>query len=297
MQRTRCSYFYDIATPCNKRGARRWLHRRLLDSTRTTRDPWHERALYCHPSIGHVRGIRGAGRGGPCERDIARARAPSRLPTSNRLPGDKPQLDTNTTVSDEIITAVELPAEGICRAQWDLHQGSRKRTSFAFALVSVAAALENGRRDGSWRPVGRPWRRRAQTLARRAGRGQLPQHGQSATTDNFTRVAQGRSSATRKASKPQRLQNRAGEARHRPRPRPSRGWEVTSSKTTISTSANQSAALELDTAKVTGEGKIRSGVQQYPDLAYGYIVSAAVGRRDASRGSMRAPPSRYRGAF
>ena len=57
----------------------------------------------------------------------------------HRLPGDTPQLDTNLQ-PDEIITAVELPAEGLRRHYSYLKV--RDRLSYAFALVSVAAALE-----------------------------------------------------------------------------------------------------------------------------------------------------------
>lgn len=57
----------------------------------------------------------------------------------HRLPGDTPQIDTNL-LSDEIITAVDLPAIGFAKNYTYLKL--RDRTSYAFALVSVAAALE-----------------------------------------------------------------------------------------------------------------------------------------------------------
>jgi xanthine dehydrogenase YagS FAD-binding subunit len=57
----------------------------------------------------------------------------------HRLPGTTPQRDTNLH-SDEIITAVELPAQGFARNYSYLK--IRDRLSYAFALVSVAAALE-----------------------------------------------------------------------------------------------------------------------------------------------------------
>src|SRR5262249_23722605 len=57
----------------------------------------------------------------------------------HRLPGNTPQLDTNLQ-RDEIITTVELPAQGFAKNYTYIK--IRDRLSYAFALVSVAAALE-----------------------------------------------------------------------------------------------------------------------------------------------------------
>jgi xanthine dehydrogenase YagS FAD-binding subunit len=57
----------------------------------------------------------------------------------HRLPGDTPDIDTNLA-GDEIITAIELPAEGFARNYSYLK--IRDRLSYAFALVSVAAGLK-----------------------------------------------------------------------------------------------------------------------------------------------------------
>jgi xanthine dehydrogenase YagS FAD-binding subunit len=111
LQRTRCYYFYDIATPCNKRepgsGCSASNGMAALDATV------------------HVTGPGG-------ERTIAFA-------DFHRLPGNTPQLDTNLH-PDEIITAVALPAQGFATNYTYLK--IRDRLSYAFALVSVAAALE-----------------------------------------------------------------------------------------------------------------------------------------------------------
>ena len=136
LQRTRCYYFYDIATPCNKRepgsgcsaidGLNR-MHAILGAS---------EACIATHPSdmcvalaaldaTVHVAGPAGA-------RAIAFA-------DFHRLPGDTPERDTNLQ-PDEIVTAVELPARGF--AQNYTYLKIRDRLSYAFALVSVAAALE-----------------------------------------------------------------------------------------------------------------------------------------------------------
>ncbi len=67
------------------------------------------------------------------------ASAASRMTDFHRLPGTTPQRDTNLQ-ADEIVTAVELPARGFAKNYTYLK--IRDRLSYAFALVSVAAALE-----------------------------------------------------------------------------------------------------------------------------------------------------------
>jgi hypothetical protein len=148
LQRTRCFYFYDTATPCNKRepgsgcSAIRGINRinAILGTS--------EACIATHPSDMcvalaaleaevHVAGPAG-------ERAIAFA-------DFHRLPGDTPQLDNNLQ-SNEIVTAIELPAQGFAKNYSYLK--IRDRLSYAFALVSVAAALEldGGRiKEAGWR--------------------------------------------------------------------------------------------------------------------------------------------------
>jgi xanthine dehydrogenase YagS FAD-binding subunit len=136
LQRTRCFYFYDVATPCNKREP---------GSGCSTRDGINrinailgtsEACIATHPSDMcvalaaleakvHVAGPAG-------ERTIAFA-------DFHRLPGNTPEVDTNLK-PNEIITAIELPAQGFAANYSYLK--IRDRLSYAFALVSVAAALE-----------------------------------------------------------------------------------------------------------------------------------------------------------
>jgi xanthine dehydrogenase YagS FAD-binding subunit len=136
LQRTRCYYFYDTATPCNKRepgtgcsaidGFNR-MHAILGTS---------DQCIAVHPSdmcvalaaLGAV--VRVTGERG--DRAIPFAEF-------HRLPGDTPQIDTNLG-ADEIITSIDLPAKGF--ADHYAYLKVRDRTSYAFALVSVAAALE-----------------------------------------------------------------------------------------------------------------------------------------------------------
>jgi len=136
LQRTRCFYFYDTTTPCNKRepgsgcsaldGVNR-MHAILGAS---------EHCIAVHPSdmcvALAVLDARVLTTGSNGERSIAFA-------DFHRLPGDRPELDT-TLRADEIITAVELPANGFAANYTYLKV--RDRLSYAFALVSVAAALE-----------------------------------------------------------------------------------------------------------------------------------------------------------
>jgi xanthine dehydrogenase YagS FAD-binding subunit len=136
LQRTRCFYFYDTATPCNKRdpgsgcSAIGGINR--INAILGTSDA----CIATHPSDMcvalaaleakvHVAGPSG-------ERVIAFA-------DFHRLPGDTPQRDTNLN-PNEIVTAVELPPKGFPSNYTYLK--IRDRLSYAFALVSVAAALE-----------------------------------------------------------------------------------------------------------------------------------------------------------
>jgi xanthine dehydrogenase YagS FAD-binding subunit len=136
LQRTRCPYFYDTATPCNKRepgsgcSAIGGLNR--TNAILGTSDA----CIAVHPSDMcvalavleakvHVTGSRG-------ERVIAFA-------DFHRLPGDTPQRDTNLD-TDELVTSIELPPRGFAANYTYLK--IRDRLSYAFALVSVAVGLE-----------------------------------------------------------------------------------------------------------------------------------------------------------
>jgi xanthine dehydrogenase YagS FAD-binding subunit len=136
LQRTRCYYFYDAATPCNKREpgtgcpARTGLNRihAILGTS--------ESCIATHPSdmavaLAALKAVvKVAGPGG--ERDIPMAEF-------HRLPGDTPEKDTNLG-TDEIILSVELPEPRFAKNYTYLKL--RDRLSYAFAVVSVAAALE-----------------------------------------------------------------------------------------------------------------------------------------------------------
>jgi xanthine dehydrogenase YagS FAD-binding subunit len=136
LQRTRCVYFQDVTTPCNKR------------------DP----GSGCSALDGYGRYNAVLGASDSCvtvhPSDLAVALAavdatvvvlgPSgerrvRLSQLHRLPGDRPEQDT-TLEHGELITAVELRASAA--AGRSTYVKVRDRASYAFALVSVAACLE-----------------------------------------------------------------------------------------------------------------------------------------------------------
>jgi xanthine dehydrogenase YagS FAD-binding subunit len=136
LQRTRCLYFYDMATPCNKRlpgsGCSAIDGVNRINAVLGT----SEACIATHPSdmcvalaaleaSVHVVGPAGA-------RTIA-------FSDFHRLPDNIPQRDSNLE-PDEIVTAIELPPKGFSANYSYLK--IRDRLSYAFALVSVAAALE-----------------------------------------------------------------------------------------------------------------------------------------------------------
>lgn len=136
MQRTRCPYFYDHAARCNKRepglgcdaiGGFNRNHAVLGTS---------EACIATHPSdmcvalaaLDATVCIEGA----DGKRSI-------RFGEFHRLPGDTPHIETGLQPG-ELITSIELPALGF--ASHSLYRKVRDRASYAFALVSVAAALD-----------------------------------------------------------------------------------------------------------------------------------------------------------
>jgi len=137
LQRTRCQYFYDTATPCNKRepgsgcGALEGLNRihaifGWSDKCVATYPGDMANALYALDAVVRVRGANGR------ERTIP-------VTGFHRLPGDTPQQDTNLA-HGELITAIELPKSNFAKNYYYLKV--RDRASYAFALVAVAAAFE-----------------------------------------------------------------------------------------------------------------------------------------------------------
>jgi len=158
LQRTRCVYFQDVTKPCNKREpgtgcpARQGYHRNLAILGASTA------CIATHPSdmavalsaLDAVVLVHGRS----AERTIP-------LVDFHRLPGDEPQRDTVLEHGD-LVCSVELPP--LAFAANSAYRKVRDRASYAFALVSVAAALDVT--DGAVRDVRlalggvahKPWR-------------------------------------------------------------------------------------------------------------------------------------------
>lgn len=181
LQRTRCAYFQDTTVPCNKRSP----------------------GAGCSAMDGHNRehAILGASRQcvavNPSDMAVALTaldatvvvlgpQGERRIPIADfhRLPGDAPELDTVLRHGDLII-AVELPALRV--AAHSAYYKVRDRASYAFALISVAAALQvaDGRVQDVRIALGgvahKPWR---------ALRAEDSLRGVAATDESFGRAAQ-----------------------------------------------------------------------------------------------------------
>lgn len=136
MQRTRCPYFYDKAMPCNKRqpgsgcGALKGYNRMHAIFGAS------ESCIAVHPSDMCV-----ALAALNATVVVSGPKGERRIPFNDfhRLPGDQPEKD-NTLERAELITAVEIPDNAFTKHAHYLKV--RDRASYAFALVSVAAALE-----------------------------------------------------------------------------------------------------------------------------------------------------------
>jgi xanthine dehydrogenase YagS FAD-binding subunit len=136
LQRTRCPYFQDVTKPCNKRvpgsgcPAREGVHHNLaiLGASQhciATHPSDMAVALAALDAVVHVTEAAG-------QRQVP-------LPQFYRLPGDEPERETSLEPG-ALITAVELPA--LPMAAKSRYRKARERASYAFAIGSVAAALD-----------------------------------------------------------------------------------------------------------------------------------------------------------
>jgi xanthine dehydrogenase YagS FAD-binding subunit len=182
LQRTRCTYFYDDdGSCCNKRapgqgcdaidGFNRY-HAILGASPSCVATHPSDMciALAALDAVIHLRGATG-------ERAVP-------LTEFHRLPADTPNIET-VLEPGELIVAVELPPQPF--ADRSTYRKVRDRASYAFALVSVAAALdvENGTVRDVRLAIGgvahKPWR---------ALRAEAALRGKSATVENFRAAAE-----------------------------------------------------------------------------------------------------------
>jgi len=158
LQRTRCYYFYDTATRCNKRepgsgcdalGGFNRIHAILGASSQ---------CIATHPSDMCV-----ALAALDATVNVESATGVRAVPFADfhRLPGETPEVDTNLQ-RGELITSIDLP--GSSAGLRSAYRKVRDRASYAFALVSVAAAMRiaDGRIDDLRLALGgvahKPWR-------------------------------------------------------------------------------------------------------------------------------------------
>ncbi len=163
LQRTRCGYFYDVAGACNKRQPGAGCDARDGENRLHAVLGWSDACIATHPSdfcvplvaLDAVVEIEGrAGR-----REVA-------VEALHRLPGDTPERDSVLEPGDLII-ALRLPGEALRFSAHARYLKVRERTSFAFAVVSAAAALRIA--DGTIKDArlalggvaAKPWRARA----------------------------------------------------------------------------------------------------------------------------------------
>jgi xanthine dehydrogenase YagS FAD-binding subunit len=183
LQRTRCPYFFDPASACNRREPGTGCDALGGENRNHAILGWSEHCIATHPSdacvplaalgaIVQLHGPAGA-------REIP-------LAAFHRLPGDTPEVET-ALAPGELVVALRLPAEAEAFAGHQRYLKVRDRTSYAFAIVSAATALrlERGVIAEARLALGgvapRPWRpERAEALLA----------GQAPTPDAFARAAE-----------------------------------------------------------------------------------------------------------
>jgi xanthine dehydrogenase YagS FAD-binding subunit len=188
LQRTRCVYFQDVTAPCNKRepgsgcsavgGYTRYHAIFGVTSAPDASSP--ETCIATHPSDMAV-----ALAVFDAQVQVQGPRGDRQIPFTelHRLPGDDPSRDT-VLEHGELITAIDVPP--LPPDTQSAYRKVRDRASYAFALVSVAAALRvaDGRIADARIALGgvahKPWR---------AARAEEALRGQPATEDSFRAAA------------------------------------------------------------------------------------------------------------
>lgn len=189
LQRTRCPYFYEISMPCNKRqpgsgcGALEGINRNHAVFG------WSDKCIAVHPSdmcvallaldaVVKVQDATGK------ERSIPFAEF-------HRLPADTPEADNNLK-HGELITAIQLPKSNLAANSY--YMKIRDRSSYAFALASVAVGLQirgtiiNDARIAMGGVAHKPWR---------AVEAEKYINSKAATDENFRAAAEAEMNAAR----------------------------------------------------------------------------------------------------
>ncbi len=248
MQRTRCYYFYDTGFPAVQQAqSRAAAARRARATTASTRSS--ARATQCIATNPSDMSVALAALDA-----VVRVRGPQRRARDRRSPTSIACRATRRSATrpcsrGELIVAVDLPPPPF--AQHSHYLKVRDRASYAFALVSVAAALRDATAARCATRAHRARRRRAQAVARDA----RPSRCSPASRSRAPRCrAPPRCRcATRGRYRDNALQGRAGAARDRARVnRPRAGWRCRMSRRSDSRSTAPTALL-----KVTGAGALR----------------------------------------
>jgi xanthine dehydrogenase YagS FAD-binding subunit len=162
LQRTRCGYFYDVASACNKREPGAGCEARGGENRLHAVLGWSEACIATHPSdfcvplVALDAVVEIEGRNG--KREVA-------VEALHRLPGDTPERESVLEPGD-LIVALRLPGEARTFSAHARYLKVRERTAFAFAVVSAAAALriEQGAIKDARLALGgvaaKPWRAR-----------------------------------------------------------------------------------------------------------------------------------------
>ena len=137
LQRTRCSYFYDTASACNKRNPGAGCDARLGENRLHAVLGWSEACIatnpsdFCVPLVALDAVVEIEGKAG--RRELP-------LEGLHRLPGDNPERDSMLEPGD-LIMAVRLSGQAAAFSKHARYLKVRERTSYAFAVVSAAVAL------------------------------------------------------------------------------------------------------------------------------------------------------------
>ena len=280
LQRTRCAYFYDTATPCNKRepgsgcSAINGLNRMhaILGTS--------EACIATHPSDMCV-ALAALDAKVHVPARLASARSRSRISIGS--PATR-RSATRISSPTRLITAVELPAQGFAANYTYLK--IRDRLSYAFALVSVAAALElegdtiEDARLALGGVAHKPWRDSAVEAALR---------GQTAEQRDFQREPP-TCAARRQGLRAQRLQDRSGASGHRARADAggARHAAVAVQQENPVSGAMQTYTRHTDLPhrrprQGHGRSQVCGRVQRRPGLAYGSVVASTIAKGRIAR--------------
>lgn len=162
LQRTRCAYFYDTASACNKRAPGSGCDALHGENRLHAVLGWSEHCIATHPSDFCVPLV---GFDAVVEIEGASGRREVPLEAFHLLPGTTPERES-VLAPGELVIALRLPAEAAGFATHSRYLKLRERTSYAFAVVSAAAALrlEGGAMAEARITLGgvalKPWRAR-----------------------------------------------------------------------------------------------------------------------------------------